>query len=304
MDLEHQEYEKYIEILNQVAIVSKTDTAGNITYVNDYFEEVSGYTNAELIGQPHNIIRHEEVSPDIFKKLWETIQDGKRWEGKLKNKAKDGSYYITVATVYPIFDDNESDTRKITEYMSVRFLVTKEQDNQAQFRDKVGKSMIKFKVKIKETTSNIKELNHLLLKKDANKKYIDEKYKETISKYKEGIYVLKDKHIQTTHKIREVKSRNQHLENNLDLIIKNKLDAKDRIIKDKEQQIKKEQDKIKELNELLNSFKDTIQELKKKLENANDKKYELEKALDGAIKQSKKRLDLINNLEEELAKNK
>jgi PAS domain S-box-containing protein len=74
MDLTNQEYSKYIDIVNQVAIVSKTDPKGIITFVNDYFQDVSQYSYDELVGQPHNIIRHPEMPKDVFKQMWSTIK--------------------------------------------------------------------------------------------------------------------------------------------------------------------------------------------------------------------------------------
>lgn len=74
--IQNQERENadYINILNQIAIVSKTDLKGNITYVNDIFCEVSGYERDELIGKPHNVIRHPDMPSTAFKDLWETIK--------------------------------------------------------------------------------------------------------------------------------------------------------------------------------------------------------------------------------------
>ena len=77
-------------------IVSKTDTKGVITYGNDYFVEVSGYTESELIGQPHNIIRHPDMPKVVFKLMWERIKEGKNIMALVKNLSKDGSYYWVV----------------------------------------------------------------------------------------------------------------------------------------------------------------------------------------------------------------
>jgi hypothetical protein len=186
--------------------------------------------------------------------------------------------------------------------MSVRFLITKEEDNQAQFRDRVGTAMIGFKAKIKQTTTNLVELNNLLLKKEANKKYIDEVYKESILKYKEGISVLKARYSDMSHDMRILKKRNEQLEENLEKIIKTKLDEKDRIIQAKDKEIKKQENFINELCDIQNSFKSTIQDLKLKLNDAIIEKENAQKLLEAAVKQSKKRLELIENLENELGK--
>lgn len=74
-------------------LVSETDATGVITYCNDYFTEISGYTREELIGKQHNIIRHPDMPKVIFKLLWKRIQSGKNVNALVKNLAKDGRYY-------------------------------------------------------------------------------------------------------------------------------------------------------------------------------------------------------------------
>jgi PAS domain S-box-containing protein len=87
-------------------IVSKTDPRGVITYANEVFIEVSGYTEEELIGKPHNIIRHPDMPRTAFKLLWDTIKSGREFWGYVKNMAKDGSYYWVFAHVTPTFDSS------------------------------------------------------------------------------------------------------------------------------------------------------------------------------------------------------
>jgi len=82
-------------------IVSTTDLAGNITHVNKSFVEMSGYTEEELIGAPHSILRHPDMPPAAFKDLWDTVQKGEKWQGFVKNLRKDGGFYWVKATVIP-----------------------------------------------------------------------------------------------------------------------------------------------------------------------------------------------------------
>ncbi len=96
-------------------IVSKTDTKGIITYVNKTFCEVSGFSEEELIGAPHNIVRHPDMPPAAFKDLWGTIQAGKSWKGYVKNRCKNGDHYWVEANANPIFENG-----RITGYMSLR----------------------------------------------------------------------------------------------------------------------------------------------------------------------------------------
>ena len=97
-------------------IVSKTDTKGIITYGNPIFIEFSGYTEEELIGSQHNIIRHPDMPRSAFKLAWDTIQSGKEFFAYVKNMSKDGSYYWVFTHITPDFDQS----RRIVGYTSVR----------------------------------------------------------------------------------------------------------------------------------------------------------------------------------------
>lgn len=87
-------------------IVSKTDTTGRLTYVNDIFLSVSGYTEEEVVGQPHSIIRHPEMPRAIFKLLWDSISAGREIFAYVNNRAKNGDYYWVLAHVTPNFGPN------------------------------------------------------------------------------------------------------------------------------------------------------------------------------------------------------
>jgi PAS domain S-box-containing protein len=97
-------------------IVSKTDIKGRIAYGNRIFIEFSGYSEAELLGSQHNIIRHPDMPRGVFKFLWDTIQDKNECNAYVKNMARDGSFYWVFANVTPDFTPNGD----ITGYTSVR----------------------------------------------------------------------------------------------------------------------------------------------------------------------------------------
>ncbi len=103
-------------------IVSETDEKGKITFANDYFMEVSGYNQEELIGKPHNIVRHPDMPKVVFKLLWETISAGKNINAVVKNLAKDGRYYW-IFTEFEIRKD--TDTGKIIGYHASRKNISK-----------------------------------------------------------------------------------------------------------------------------------------------------------------------------------
>ncbi len=88
------------------AIVSETDLNGIITFANRRFCEISGYRTDELVGKPHNIIRHPDMPKAAFAQLWKTILSGTIWHGLVKNLRKDGKYYWVDTEVSPIYDEN------------------------------------------------------------------------------------------------------------------------------------------------------------------------------------------------------
>jgi len=86
-------------------IVSETDLRGIITYANRKFCEIAGYSRDELVGRPHNIIRHPDMPKRAFREMWETIQQDKEWSGLVKNLRKDGRYYWVKTYIKPVFKE-------------------------------------------------------------------------------------------------------------------------------------------------------------------------------------------------------
>jgi len=103
------------ELRDDSSIVSKTDARGIITYVNADFIEASGFSVKELIGQPHNLVRHPDMPEEAFADLWNTLKQNKPWTGVVKNRRKNGDYYWVVANVTPIYENVQ-----LAGYMSVR----------------------------------------------------------------------------------------------------------------------------------------------------------------------------------------
>lgn len=111
-----------IELDPKRYIVSETDERGRITFANDYFQEVSGYSREELIGKPHSIIRHPDMPRVVFKLLWETISQGKNINIVVKNLAKDGRYYW----IFTEFESRrDTDTGEIIGYHAARKTISK-----------------------------------------------------------------------------------------------------------------------------------------------------------------------------------
>lgn len=101
-------------------IVSKTDLKGKILYGNRIFIELSGYTEKELLGKPHNIVRHPDMPKVIFKFLWDSVKNGKEIIAYVKNLSKDGSFYWVKAFVTPSFNGKG----EIVGYHSIRLKPT------------------------------------------------------------------------------------------------------------------------------------------------------------------------------------
>ncbi|WP_158258578.1 methyl-accepting chemotaxis protein [Rhodopila globiformis] len=103
-------------------LVSRTDTGGRIVFVNKAFTDVSGFTAEELVGAPHNIVRHPHMPQAAFADLWATIKQGHPWEGLVKNRAKSGDFYWVSANVTPVVENG-----KVSEYISIRAKPTRQQ---------------------------------------------------------------------------------------------------------------------------------------------------------------------------------
>jgi PAS domain S-box-containing protein len=114
-------------ITDATLIVSRTDTKGRLTYFNEEFVQASGFGEAELMGQPHNIIRHPDMPPEAFQNLWDTLQAGKPWVGAVKNRRKNGDFYWVLATASPILENGQ-----ITGYTSIRTKLPAEQRQEAE----------------------------------------------------------------------------------------------------------------------------------------------------------------------------
>ncbi|TFH85376.1 PAS domain-containing methyl-accepting chemotaxis protein [Billgrantia azerbaijanica] len=107
--------EREYEIREDQNLVSRTDLKGRITYASPTFCEVSGYSQEELVGSPHNLIRHPDMPEAAFANLWETIEAGQVWSGLVKNRRKNGDFYWVHANVVPIVEEG-----KVKGYTSVR----------------------------------------------------------------------------------------------------------------------------------------------------------------------------------------
>ena len=111
----------------QQRLISTTDTQGMITYCNDAFVEISGFTREQLIRAPHNTVRHPDVPPAVFEHMWMNLRQGLPWMGIVKNRCENGDYYWVNAYVTPVLEN-----KQVVGYESVRIKPTAEQIRRAQ----------------------------------------------------------------------------------------------------------------------------------------------------------------------------
>lgn len=111
--------ENYKKAIDYSAIVSKSDQEGIITYVNDKFKEISGYSTDELVGAKHNIVNSHYHNKDFFNRMWKTINNGEVWKDIIRNQKKDGTYYWVDSTIVPFIKNGV-----IQEFISIRFDIT------------------------------------------------------------------------------------------------------------------------------------------------------------------------------------
>lgn len=143
--------DEYKLAVDESTIVSKTNTKGIITFVNEEFCKISGYTPEELIGSNHNIVRHPDTPSAAFKEMWATIKRKDTWKGTIKNRKKDGSPYYVKATVVPIINANE----EIEEFLAIRQDVTQLIELNLNLEERVQEEVEKNSKKDKELINSL-----------------------------------------------------------------------------------------------------------------------------------------------------
>lgn len=131
--------EKYRRAVDAAAIFSETDLGGSITYVNDLFCQVSGYSREELIGANHRMLSSGLHPPEFFAELWQTITQGRVWKGEICNRAKDGSLYWVDSTMVPLVDQRSG---QVVRYVSIRFDVSEKRQLLHSLQWRVGHDVL------------------------------------------------------------------------------------------------------------------------------------------------------------------
>ena len=160
--------EQYKNTVDRSSIVSKTDFKGNITYVNEAFCKISGYKEEELIGKPHNIVRHPDMDSSVFKEMWHTIKDLKQpWSGIVKNRKKDGNFYWVQTIINPILDENGN----ILEFIGIRTDITEIEKTKEYLKDQYDISQNNFQevMNLSKLYENAIEKSNIILRLNTNK---------------------------------------------------------------------------------------------------------------------------------------
>ena len=118
--IKNEEYKNLLEVIDKYILMTETDKNGLITHISSAFSEITGYSESELIGRPHNVIRHPDIPKEVFKNMWKDLLSGKIWSGELKNIDKNGNTYWVYGTIVPKYDNNN----KIIGYISFRKDIT------------------------------------------------------------------------------------------------------------------------------------------------------------------------------------
>lgn len=129
------EVDQYAYALDQARIVSMTDVKGRILYVNDRFCEISGYTRPELIGQDHRIINSGHHPQAFIRDLWRTIGQGRVWNGEMKNRARDGSYFWVDTTIVPLME-GEGEAAAPARFLAIRTDITERKRIEGELQEK------------------------------------------------------------------------------------------------------------------------------------------------------------------------
>lgn len=194
--LMQEDLEELRAVINEVALVSKTDLEGNITFVNSYFTEITGYSQDEIIGQNRLILKDENTSVSLYKDLLEKVKAGIVWEGKLKNISKTKEEYYVYLTVLPIYDKKNSN---IIEFMWISFLTTEAELEEKEFKKRVVKNMYENRRINTESRQKIDELMNQISGYSNIKTLLNEekkrkaKFTNQINFYENELKVMEEK---------------------------------------------------------------------------------------------------------------
>lgn len=279
-ELQKKELQHYIDMINQETIVTKTDLRGIIIFVNDAFCQLSGYSKEELIGQPHNIIRHPDTPKSLYEELWSLIKSGNEWNGTLKNIDKFGNVFYNKSKIMPIFDEIIKD--KIVGYMGIRFSNSDEEISKKEFRKKVRENVQESRKKEFSLNQRIKELETLLTTTNVqNHSFF----------LHNQVDILNKKLLRTSTQVKDYEKKIKEIESEKNEIIKN---ANEKVKTYSESALSANR-KMKDLNSVvisINKQKETQLNTIRKLQESLDEKIDNIKDLTKTIEIYKSRFGI------------
>jgi len=171
----NHELDALIDSFDKYVIASRTDLKGNITYASKAYELISGYSKKELLGKPHNIVRHPDMPKEAFKDMWHTIQNEKLWVGEVKNLRKDKSFYWVKASIAPYYDKNNTHIG----YSAIRLDITSQKEVEVLHKEvenllnNTGQGFLSFDSNLEIQKSFSKECLYLFGKENIEDEKID-----------------------------------------------------------------------------------------------------------------------------------
>mgnify|MGYP000444473991 CR=1 FL=1 len=271
----------YNSLVENITIVSRTDLKGIITYANENFCKISGYTKEELLGQNHNIVRHPSVDPSVYKNMWNTISENKIWHGVLKNINKQGAIYFVKSTIFPILNkDNEKEG-----YMAIRYLVTDDEELKMNLKKKI------FLAKSEKIQQSRLLIESELKQRSLIKLEFSTKYSHYIKELEQENKKLKSTKRHDASKItsleKEMKEKNNLIDGN---------NKSNKLLAD---EVEKEHLKLNKEND---HYKNSVTTLTKKLQHTQDNIVTLQGYIDEYRKKIEDLHDVIKSYETEKSK--
>lgn len=280
--LMNQELEIYKKSADCQLLISKANLEGVITYVNDNFCKVSKYSNEELIGKPHSIVKHPDMKNETYRDLWHTIICGNMWSGKMQNRAKDGSSYYVEAKIFPIKDNNGM----IIEFISFRQDITEHVNINNKAKELLKKTKLNYSNVYKESIekareSVLKEMKNLenivnLERKNSRNQtskraFAENKLNTTTDEKNKEIEKWKDRIKESSSTLERINRANKKLTNesrkfNMDL------EVKDKKLTTTQKKVSQLQEDKKQLSKLIKDREDAIKHLEEELTVIKEKK--------------------------------
>jgi PAS domain S-box-containing protein len=269
--LMQQDLEDLRTVVNEVALVVRTDLIGNIIFVNNYFCEVSAYSKEEILGQNYMILKDENSSSLIYSDLLEKVKSGIIWEGKLKNISKNKEEYYIYLTVLPI---ETKESLEIKEFMWISFLTTNEEIEEKEFKKKVVKNMYENRRINNEAREKIDELMNKVSEYSTmktsliNERQRAPKFTSQISFYEKELSLIEEKVKETSEKaslkIKQVLSMEKNIREKKDKVIfllndlTTQLDSKNKAIQELTKELSAQLVLIKKLMTSIDAVEETL----------------------------------------------